>query len=91
MPHNQERFQIDDAVHRLSHEFLRIARIDIVSIGAEEASLALAAFARYGKGRGHPAQLNPGACFAYAVAKHHGTRLLFARDDFSLTDTNRDA
>jgi ribonuclease VapC len=72
-------------------DFLRIARIDIVSIGAEEASLALVAFARYGKGRGHPAQLNPGDCFAYAVAKHHGTRLLFKGEDFSQTDINHDA
>jgi ribonuclease VapC len=72
-------------------DFLRIARIEVVPIGAEEASIALAAFARYGKGRGHPAQLNLGDCFAYAVAKHHGTALLFKGDDFSQTGISHDA
>jgi ribonuclease VapC len=47
---------------------------------------ALDAFARYGEGRGHPAQLNPGDCFAYAVAKTFRTSLLFKGDDFGKTD-----
>jgi ribonuclease VapC len=67
-------------------EFLRIADVRSVSIGGAEAATALDAFARYGKGRGHPAQLNMGDCFAYAVAKNHDTRLLFKGDDFSKTD-----
>jgi len=67
-------------------EFLRIAGIRTVSIGGAEADTALDAFARYGKGRGHPAQLNMGDCFAYAVAKNHDTPLLFKGDDFSKTD-----
>jgi ribonuclease VapC len=67
-------------------EFLGMAAIRAVSITEREAETALAAFSRYGKGRGHPAQLNLGDCFAYAVAKNHRTALLFKGDDFSKTD-----
>ena len=42
--------------------------------------------ARFGKGSGHPAQLNLGDCFAYAMAKQHGVPLLYKGDDFSQTD-----
>ncbi len=67
-------------------DFLGVAAIRAVSITEREAETALAAFSRYGKGRGHPAQLNLGDCFAYAVAKNHRTALLFKGDDFSKTD-----
>ena len=67
-------------------EFLGVAAIRAVSITEREAETALAAFSRYGKGRGHSAQLNLGDCFAYAVAKNHRTALLFKGDDFSKTD-----
>ena len=67
-------------------EFLGVAEIRAVSITEREAETALAAFSRYGKGRGHPAQLNLGDCFAYAMARNHRTALLFKGDDFSQTD-----
>jgi ribonuclease VapC len=67
-------------------DFLSAARIELVSIGAEEAEAALDAFSRYGKGRGHPAQLNLGDCFAYAMAKTRRASLLFKGDDFEKTD-----
>jgi ribonuclease VapC len=67
-------------------EFLGVAAIRAVSITESEAETALSAFSRYGKGRGHPAQLNLGDCFAYAMAKNHRTALLFKGDDFSKTD-----
>jgi ribonuclease VapC len=67
-------------------DFLGVAAIRAVSITEREAETALAAFSRYGKGRGHPAQLNLGDCFAYAVAKNHRTALLSKGDDFSKTD-----
>ncbi len=67
-------------------EFLRVAGTELVPIAAEETSLALSAFARYDKEGGHPAQLNMGDCFAYAVARWHRTALLFKGDDFSRTD-----
>ena len=67
-------------------EFLEVAAIRAVSITEREAETALAAFSRYGKGRGHPAQLNLGDCFVYAVAKNHRTALLFKGEDFDKTD-----
>jgi len=67
-------------------ELLGVAGIRIVSLTESEAETALAAFSRYGKGRGHPAQLNLGGCFAYAVAKNHRTSLLFKGEDFDKTD-----
>jgi ribonuclease VapC len=67
-------------------EFLRMAGVRTVPITEQEAETALLAFARYGKGRAHPAQLNLGDCFAYAVAKNRRTTLLFKADDFSKTD-----
>jgi ribonuclease VapC len=57
-----------------------------VPITEREAETAVAAFSRYGKGRGHPAQLNLGDCFAYAVAKNHRTALSFKGEDFDTTD-----
>jgi len=67
-------------------DFLEAARVDVVPIGAAETDLALSAFARYGKERGHPAKLNMGDCFAYAVAKSRRMTLLLKGDDFSKTD-----
>jgi ribonuclease VapC len=67
-------------------EFLTKARITLMPIGAHEATAALQAFSRYGRGRGHPAQLKLGDCFAYAVAKNHRTYMLYKGDDFSKTD-----
>ena len=66
-------------------DFLRLARIEMVDIGAPESALALDAFARFGKGR-HPARLNMGDCFAYACAKTNDARLLYKGDDFARTD-----
>src|SRR6185437_1182691 len=57
-----------------------------IAITEEEMEAALDAFARYGKGRRHPAQLNMGDCFAYSVAKTRGTPLLFKGEDFNKTD-----
>jgi ribonuclease VapC len=67
-------------------EFLGLAGVRTVSVTDKEAHTALAAFSRYGKGRGHPAQLNLGDCFAYAMAKNYRTALLFKGEDFGKTD-----
>lgn len=67
-------------------DFLKTAGVQTVSITSKEAEVALDAFSRYGKGRGHPAQLNLGDCFAYAVAKTYRTPLLFKGEDFTKTD-----
>lgn len=70
-------------------EFLETAKVQIVGIAAREAAIALKAFDRYGKGKGHPAQLNMGDCFAYAAAKSHDVPLLYKGEDFSKTDLAR--
>ncbi|OWJ56376.1 type II toxin-antitoxin system VapC family toxin [Inquilinus limosus] len=62
------------------------ASIAVVPIDGETATAAVAAFAAYGKGRGHPAQLNLADCMSYACARTHGVPLLFKGDDFSKTD-----
>jgi ribonuclease VapC len=65
--------------------FLRRAEIVIEPVTVEHAHLARQAFLDFGKGR-HPAQLNFGDCFAYALARATGESLLFKGMDFSKTD-----
>ena len=54
-------------------------------VTAAQADLALRAWRRFGKGR-HPAKLNLGDCFSYALAASLNARLLFKGDDFGQTD-----
>ena len=65
--------------------FLVRAQIKIVPIDAELADLARSAWRKYGKGR-HPAGLNFGDCFSYALAKSSGEPLLAKGGDFARTD-----
>ena len=51
-----------------------------------QARIAREAYRDFGKGSGHPAQLNFGDCFAYALAKTFGEPLLFKGNDFGHTD-----
>lgn len=60
------------------------ARID--PFDSDQAALAFEAYRRFGKGSGHPAQLNIGDCAAYALAQSSGLPLLFVGGDFSRTD-----
>lgn len=69
--------QLDALLERLGPE--------IVPFTAEHAALAREGWRRYGKGR-HPAGLNMGDCFAYALAKARHQPLLFKGDDFAQTD-----
>lgn len=78
-----------DIISAVVRDFLARARIDCVPLAYEDADAALAAHGKYGKGRGHPAQLNMGDCFAYAVAKNRAVPLLFKGDDFAKTDIKR--
>lgn len=64
---------------------LRSAKITIEPFTVEQAHIARQAFLDYGKGR-HPAGLNFGDCFAYALAKTSGEPLLFKGADFAKTD-----
>ena len=70
--------------------FLARAAIERVPVDLEQADLARTAFARFGKGR-HPAGLNLGDCFVYALAKTAGEPLLFKGSDFAATDVSRAA
>ena len=65
--------------------FVVRANLQIVSVDAEQAELARSAWRRYGKGR-HPAALNYGDCFSYALAKSSDEPLLAKGTDFALTD-----
>ena len=62
------------------------AGIVIEPVTLEQADIARAAYRDFGRGSGHPAQLNYGDCFAYALAKSMREPLLFKGDDFSHTD-----
>ena len=75
-----------EAAETETYAFLALAGIRIVGLGDAEVRDALAAYARLGKGRGHPARLNMGDCFAYACARVHDVPLLFVGDDFPQTD-----
>lgn len=65
-----------------------IARFEIVveSVTPAQVEIARAAWNRFGKGTGHPASLNFGDCFAYALASERGEPLLFVGSDFVHTD-----
>ncbi|HKH48946.1 MAG TPA: type II toxin-antitoxin system VapC family toxin [Thermoanaerobaculia bacterium] len=65
--------------------FIERAGIKLVAVDSEQAHMARRAFSQFGKGR-HPAGLNYGDCFAYALATVLGEPLLFKGDDFSKTD-----
>jgi ribonuclease VapC len=65
--------------------FVVRASLKVVPVDAEQADLARSAWRKYGKGR-HPASLNFGDCFSYALAKFSGELLLAKGTDFSLTD-----
>jgi ribonuclease VapC len=64
------------------------AAIGIVPVTLDQARVAAGAYERYGNGR-HPAALNFGDCFAYALAMVRGEPLLFKGADFALTDVFR--
>ena len=61
-------------------------QIVVEPVTREDAEIARAAYRDFGKGSGHPAGLNFGDCFAYALAKSMREPLLCKGDDFSPTD-----
>ncbi len=60
--------------------------ITVEPLTKRQAELARQAYRDFGKGSGHPARLNLGDCFSYALARDTGEPLLFKGDDFSQTD-----
>jgi ribonuclease VapC len=81
----QKRVPVEVAKNTLE-ELLQRAEITVEAIDRTSANLAIDAHARYGKGSGHPARLNLGDCFAYALAKQRGVALLYKGNDFAQTD-----
>jgi ribonuclease VapC len=73
--------EVDQFIHRLG--------VSIVPVTEEHAELARSAWRRFGKGR-HPAGLNYGDCFTYALAVSLHEPLLFTGNDFSKTDVRTD-
>lgn len=67
-------------------EFLSSAGVEMIGIDADLYDHVVSAYARYGKGSRHPASLNFGDCFSYAVASKLGIPLLYKGDDFAQTD-----
>ena len=66
--------------------FLERVNMRFVSVDEQQAHIARQAYRDFGKGSGHPARLNFGDCFAYALAKATGEKLLYKGTDFSHTD-----
>lgn len=67
-------------------DLLHLPKFELVPPGQAELNAAYAAFVAYGRGSGHPAALNYGDLFSYALAKVRGLPLLFKGDDFAKTD-----
>jgi ribonuclease VapC len=82
----EARFGAEALVHL--DRFLERAGVELVPVDLEQAREAREAYSRFGKGR-HAAGLNSGDCFAYALARTRGERLLFKGDDFVHTDVGQ--
>ena len=65
--------------------FFQLTGAEIVAVTPQQAEIAVDAFRRFGRGR-HPASLNIGDCFSYALAAATDHTLLFKGDDFIHTD-----
>jgi ribonuclease VapC len=76
----------DPIASRRVDELLEAARIRIEPVSPDQAAIARAAYRDFGKGSEHPAGLNFGDCFAYALARVTNEPLLFKGEDFTRTD-----
>lgn len=70
--------QLDELIERF--------KIEIEPVTAEQARIARQAYRDYGRGSGHPAKLNLGDCFSYALARDMRERILFNGREFAETD-----
>ena len=76
----------DPVASRRFDELIEAAQIAIEPVTEAQARIARQAYRDFGKTSGHPAKLNFGDCFSYALAKSKGEPLLFKGKDFSRTD-----
>jgi ribonuclease VapC len=79
----------DPIASRRFDDFMKEAQIVVEPVTEAQTRIARAAYRDFGKGSGHPARLNFGDCFAYALAKVKGEPLLFKGSDFAQTDMQR--
>ena len=82
LPESPDAATFDDLIEQLS--------IIVEPLTTHQAAIAREAYGRCGKGVGHPARLNFGDCFAYALAIDLDEPLLFVGQDFIHTDVRRD-
>jgi ribonuclease VapC len=76
----------DPIASRRLDDLLTELRVAIEPVTEQQAHIARQAYRDYGRGSFHPARLNFGDCFAYALARATGEPLLFKGDDFRHTD-----
>ena len=76
----------DPIATRRFDDFITEANISIEPVTEVQARIAREAYRDFGRGSGHPAKLNFGDCFAYALARTSGEPLLFKGNDFVHTD-----
>ncbi|RAI45062.1 type II toxin-antitoxin system VapC family toxin [Rhodoplanes roseus] len=76
----------DPTLSRNLDDLLKEADVIIEPVTEAQARIARQAYRDFGKGSGHPARLNFGNCFSYALAKATGEPLLFKGNDFGRTD-----
>ena len=76
----------DPVASRRLDDLLQEAEVVIEPVDAEQARLAREAYRDFGKGSAHPARLNFGDCFSYALARSRRESLLFKGEDFIHTD-----
>ena len=67
-------------------DLISVSQIEVISVSEDQARTAIEAYRRLGRGSGHPARLNYGDCFSYALAKARNLPLLYKGDDFARTD-----
>lgn len=78
--------KMPESADRFMQRFIERPSVHPTDFTLEMYEAASSAFERFGRGRGHPAQLNFGDCLAYAVAKTRSLPLLFKGEDLARTD-----
>jgi ribonuclease VapC len=76
----------DPVASRRFDDLVKEAQLVIEPVTEAQARIAREAYRDFGRGSGHPARLNFGDCFSYALAQATGEPLLFTGDDFARTD-----
>ena len=76
----------DPVASRRFDDLVKAAQLVVEPVTEAQARIAGEAYRDFGRGSGHPARLNFGDCFSYALARATGEPLLFKGDDFAHTD-----